>query len=65
LKGKHALKFGGEFAHIEADAAIYVNARAYSISTAGELFQVRMRSPTSSPALHLTDNSSLATRKSN
>ncbi len=27
LKGKHAFKFGGEFTHIEADAAIYVNAR--------------------------------------
>ena len=27
LKGKHSLKFGGEFAHIEADAAIYVNGR--------------------------------------
>ena len=27
LKGKHALKFGGEFTHIEADAAIYVDGR--------------------------------------
>jgi hypothetical protein len=27
LRGKHSFKFGGEFAHIEADAAIYVNAR--------------------------------------
>jgi hypothetical protein len=27
LKGKHSFKFGGEFAHIEADAAIYVNGR--------------------------------------
>jgi hypothetical protein len=27
LKGKHSFKFGGEFAHIEADAAIFVNAR--------------------------------------
>jgi Carboxypeptidase regulatory-like domain/TonB dependent receptor len=27
LKGKHSFKFGGEFAHIEADAAIYVYSR--------------------------------------
>ncbi len=27
LKGKHSFKFGAEFAHIEADAAIYVNGR--------------------------------------
>jgi Carboxypeptidase regulatory-like domain len=27
LKGKHALKFGGEFTHIEADSAIFVNGR--------------------------------------
>jgi hypothetical protein len=27
LKGKHSFKFGGEFAHVEADAAIYVNGR--------------------------------------
>jgi hypothetical protein len=27
LKGKHAFKFGGEFAHIEADAAIHVHSR--------------------------------------
>jgi len=27
LKGKHSFKFGGEFTHIEADAAIYVDGR--------------------------------------
>jgi hypothetical protein len=27
LKGKHSFKFGGEFAHIEADSAIYNNGR--------------------------------------
>jgi len=27
LKGKHAFKFGGEFAHMEADASIYNNGR--------------------------------------
>ena len=27
LKGKHSIKFGGEFTHIEADAAVFVNTR--------------------------------------
>ena len=27
LKGKHSFKFGGEFTHIEADAAVFVNSR--------------------------------------
>jgi hypothetical protein len=37
LKGKHSFKFGGEFAHIEADAAIYVNARGVFNFTGGAL----------------------------
>jgi hypothetical protein len=29
LRGKHSFKFGGEFAHVEADGAIFVNSRGF------------------------------------
>jgi hypothetical protein len=38
LKGKHAFKFGGEFAHLEADSATYNNGRGLINFSGGNLF---------------------------
>src|SRR6267143_709994 len=38
LTGKHSIKFGAEFAHIEADGAIYVNGRGTFNFNGGQAF---------------------------
>jgi len=38
LKGKHALKFGGEFSHIEADSLVYVSGRGRIAFSGGNQF---------------------------
>ena len=45
LKGKHALKFGGEFVHLEADGQVFVEGRGLIAFNGGALTQAAFACP--------------------
>jgi hypothetical protein len=49
LRGNHALKFGGEFMHIEAESEVYVNGRGAFNFNGGQLTQPAFLCPPPNP----------------